>query len=481
MRKSSLIGALVPLLVATPCLAAPAVTAPLPADQAKRIGADVERALHRFGAPGAAVLVLQDGRVSYVGAFGLRDPARKLPVRADTYFEIGSITKQFTAASILQLQEAGKLQIDRPLADYLPDAPHAKEVTLRQLLAHTSGLHDYLDLPADQTDRLVRQPIAYADLVARIAPLPLDFKPGSRWSYSNTGYLLLGKVIEVVSGEPYRDYLQHHILGPLHMTQTFTTAEEPRLPDMAKGYRHANGAPNGAVERAPMIDPSWGGAAGFLVTTVGDLAKWDAALQGGKVVSPDSYRQMTTALETTENGSADYGLGLFVGSMFGQPRIGHTGGSIGFTTADEDFPRQRTRIIAFTNQGDEVPEAGEALTNIVFADLHPAIVADAQRPAPGEDARVTRAALSAFGELQAGKAWASFGDRLKAKLAGAQGERFASNLGPYGAATAAIFRGARETDGQRWYDYLLLFGPGVSLPFSVRVDDSGSVAGFSVG
>lgn len=477
MRRSSLIGALLPLVAAAPCLAAPAVTAPLPADQAKKIGADVERALHRFGAPGAVVLVLQDGRISYVGAFGLGDPARKLAVDPDTHFEIGSITKQFTAAAILQLQEAGKLQIDRPLADYLPDAPHAREVTLRQLLAHTSGLHDYLDLPDDQADRLVTQPTAYADLVARVAPLPLDFKPGSRWSYSNTGYLLLGKVIEVVSGEPYRDYLQRHILGPLHMTQTFTTAEEPRLQDMAKGYRHRNGA----VEHAPIIDPSWGGAAGFLVTTVGDLAKWDAALEGGKVVSPESYRQMTTAFQTTENGSADYGLGLFVGSMFDQPRIGHTGGSIGFTTADEDYPRQKARIIAFTNLGDAAPEAGEALTNIIFADLYPSIVADAHRPAPGEDARISRVVLSAFGELQAEKTYAAFGDRLKGKLSGGQGARFVSSLGPYGAATAAIFRGAHETDGQRWFDYLILFGPGVSLPFSVRIDESFSVVGFSVG
>lgn len=477
MRGPSLIGGLFLLLVAGPCLAAPAVTAPLPADQTKKIGADVERALHRFGAPGAAVLVLQYGHVSYVGAFGLRDPARKLPVRPDTYFEIGSITKQFTAASILQLQEAGKLQIDKPLADYLPDAPHAREVTLRQLLAHTSGLHDYLDLPADQTDRLVTRPVSYADLIARVASLPLDFKPGSRWAYSNTGYLLLGKVIEVVSGEPYRDYLQRHIFDQLHMTATYTTADEPHLPNMAAGYRHANGA----VEHAPIIDPSWGGAAGFLVTTVGDLAKWDSALQGGKVVSSESYHQMTTALGTTETGSADYGLGLFVGSMFDQPRIGHTGGSIGFTTADEYYPRQQTRIIAFTNLGDDAPEAGEALTNIVFADLYPSIVANAQRPAPGEDARISRVVLSAFGELQTGKAYASFGDRLKAKLSGGKGDRFTSGLGPYGAATAAIFRGARETEGQRWFDYLILFGPGVSLPFSVRIDESLSVVGFSVG
>jgi hypothetical protein len=137
----------------------------------RKIDADVKSALGRFGVPGAAVMVIQGGKVSLVQAFGTRDMARRLPIRPDTYFEIGSITKQFTAASILQLQESGRLQIDRPLADYLPDAPHAKEVTLRQLLTHTSGLHDYFD------DQLAAQPISYKDLIARVESLPLDFTP----------------------------------------------------------------------------------------------------------------------------------------------------------------------------------------------------------------------------------------------------------------------------------------------------------------
>ena len=115
-------------------------------------------------------MVLQKGHVSFVEAFGSLDEKRRLPVRPDSFFEIGSITKQLTAACILQLQEAGRLRIDRSLSDYLPDAPHAKEVTLRQLLTHTSGLHDYLDLPPEQVDRLASRPISYRDLIARVAP-----------------------------------------------------------------------------------------------------------------------------------------------------------------------------------------------------------------------------------------------------------------------------------------------------------------------
>lgn len=454
-----------------------AESAERPSALAGKIDGDVNAALHRFEAPGAAVMVIRNGHIAFVRAFGLRDMARSLPVRTDTLFEIGSLTKQFTAAGILQLQEAGKLQIDRPLVAYLPDAPHAKEVTLRQLLTMTSGLHDYLDGPAAEVEPLAARPAAYAKIIARIAPLPLDFPPGSKWSYSNTNYLLLGKVIEAVSRESYTDYLRHHIFDKLHMTDTHTTAEEDRLPDMALGYRHANGR----LGLAPRIDASWGRAAGFLITTLADLAKWDVALRGGKVVSAADYRLMTTSFMTSKNGSADYGFGFVVDSVYGQPRIGHTGGSEAFTTADEYFPAQDTRIIAFTNLGDQTPEAGEALTNIIFADLYPAIAARAQTAAPGENAKITQTVRDAFRELQKGKDYAHFSTHLKGKLTTGMGANFVSGLAPYGEATAAIFKGVRRNVKDNWYDYVLWFGPGVSVPFAVKIDKDSLVSRISIG
>jgi len=466
------------LLAAAGCIAsASAKPVRLPDADTQKINAEVKAAMRRFRVPGAAVMIVRHGHVAFVGAYGLRDLARRLPVQDDTFFEIGSITKQFTAASILQLQDAGKLQIDRPLSDYLPDAPHAKAVTLRQLLTLTSGLHDYLDIPPSQMDRLVSRPISYRDLIARVAPLPLGFAPGSRWSYSNTDYLLLGKVVEAVSGEPYRDYLQHHIFGPLHMTDTHTSGDEGSLPRMAVGYRQADGK----LEVAPHIDPSWGGAAGFLVTTLRDLAIWDAALRGGRVVSQASYRQMTTPIMTTQNGSADYGFGLFVDSVYGQPRIGHTGGSLAFTAADEYFPRQDVRIVAFTNLGNEAPEAGEMLTNIVFADLYPEIAAAARRASPGENPTITLTVHDAFRELQTGRGYVRFNAHNRDKLAGAVGTNFVAALGPYGPPTAETFKGIHHDANKTWYNYVIQFGPGVSLPFAVTIDHDGKVAGISVG
>jgi len=468
-------GALV--FLASPAVGIAPATDPPPAATVKKIDRDVQDVLHRYGVPGAAVMAIVAGHVSFVQAFGSRDVDRRLPIRPETFFEIGSITKQFTAASILQLQEAGKLRIDRPLSDYLPDAPHAKEITLRQLLTHTSGLHDYLDLSPADLFRLASQPISYSNLIARVAPLPLDFAPGSRWSYSNTGYLLLGKVIETVSGETYKSHLQRHILTPLQMNNTYTTADEGRLPNMATGYHHVDGK----LERAPIIDPGWANAAGFLVAPLRDLAKWDEALRGGKVLSPESYRTMTTSFVTTKRESTDYGFGFFLNPVYGEPRIGHTGGSLGFTTADEYFLRQDVRIIAFTNLGDDAPEAGEALTNVLFADLYPEVAAKAQRPAPGEKAAISRIVRDAFQELQAGKDYARFDAHLGSKLEAGTGAKFVKNLGPYGPVSAAIFKGTRQEAKDRWYDYVLQFGPGVSLPCTVKIGPNGLVAGLSIG
>jgi CubicO group peptidase (beta-lactamase class C family) len=260
------------------------------------------------------------------------------------------------------------------------------------------------------------------------------------------------------------------------MADTHTTAEEEHLPNSAVGYRHANGK----LGLALRVHPSWSGAAGLLITTLNDLAKWDAALMNGNVVSMADYREMTTAV-MTKNGSADYGFGLFVDSVYGQPRIGHTGGSLAFTTADEYFPKQDVRVIAFTNLGDETPEAGEMLTNIVFADLYPAIAAKAEEPASGENPAITETVRVAFRALQRGRDYAPFGAGLMGKLAAGLGAKFVESLGPYGEPTAEIFKGARRDAKARWYDYVMQFGPGISLPFSVAIDGDGKVASLSIG
>jgi len=457
-------------------LLAPAAMASSPAlapALASRIDADARQVLQRTGTPGATLAIYRNGEPVYIHAYGLGDRERKTPATASTHYEIGSITKQFTAAAILQLQEAGKLDINATLATYLPDAPHAREVTLKQLLSHTSGMPEYLDGP--DVEAWAVKPATFEQIVARIKDRPLDFPPGSRWSYSNSGYVLLGRVIEVASHESYEHYVKAHLLVPAGMGQTTTVADEARVPGMAKGYRHTDGN----LELAPVIHDTVGWAAGNLVSTVADLERWNVALQGGKMIRPADYALMTTPAP----GSTDYGLGLFVDTLDDQPRIGHTGGSFGFTTSNQYFPKQGIQIIAFTNVGDN-PEPGQMLATATFEVLYPDIAAAARKPASGENPATTGAARKAFARLQGrGDDLSMFDDRLKTKMGAGLSERMARQLSPFGEPSSFIYKGRRQDKEKNrvWNDYRIEFGPGNSLPFGVELDANGKVAGISIG
>lgn len=191
----------------------------------QRIDADVWTILHRTETPGATILAVKDGRILYRHAYGFRTLDPRLPASTGTQYEIGSIAKQFTAAAILQLQAAHKLDIDARVSTYLPDAPHAAEITLRQLLTHASGLPGYLE--ASSEGQVAKQ-VTFQQLMSVIADKPLDSQPGSRASYSNTGYIMLGRIIEVTSHESYRQYVQSHLLKPARMAHTVIVADESR-------------------------------------------------------------------------------------------------------------------------------------------------------------------------------------------------------------------------------------------------------------
>lgn len=455
-------------------LNAVAASAPIDGQLAKRVDTNVQTVLQRTGTPGATILIAEHGHVVYRHAYGLRDREHHLPATVDSYYEIGSITKQFTAAAILQLQEAGKLRLDDKLSTYLPDAPHAGEVTLRQLLSHTSGMPEYLD--AVDAAKAIEKPASFDKLISYISGKPLDFPPGSHWSYSNTGYLLAGRVIEVVSHESYRHYVQTHLLDRAGMTHTFTVTEENKLPNMAIGYDREGGQ----IKSARTIAASVGWAAGFLVSTVGDLEKWNAALRSGTIVTPADYALMATSVKTAQ-GDAGYGLGLFVDSIDAQPRVGHTGGSLGFTTANEYFPRQGMQIIAFTNFVDN-PEPGETITTAIFEALNPVIAAAAMRPGAGEDPAVTAKVKAYFAQLQAGDEDSPYlAARLNKKMKAGLAKRLADEFKGYGQPTAYVFKGRHTAAGKAFNDYVIRFGPGSLLKFGVALDKTGRIASISFG
>ena len=437
-------------------------------DTTRHINQDVKAVLQRTQTPGATILLIRDGQALYRKAIGLRDLERGLPAGMDTHYEIGSITKQMTAAAILQLRDAGKLNIDEKVSAYLPEVPHADEITLRQLLTHTSGIADYFELRSDEE---FTKPTTFAELMKLVADKPLDFAPGSRASYSNTGYMILGRIIEVTSHESYHQYRLEHLLKPAGMTQSYIVPDETSLATMAKGYRRVNGQ----LEPGLTIHESYSWAAGDLVSTVEDVEKWNEALASGKIVSNADYALMMTPQIATGGENTGCGLGLFIDKANDQPRIGHTGGSFGFTAANFYFPRQKLRIIVLTNNVD-APEPGEIISNAIFDDLYPDLAGVAMRPAADEDRGVTSKAKAAFAALERGEDDGSvFSASLEAKMNAGLAQRMARQFGSYGAATAFIFKGRQVTDGKHWFDYLIEFGPGSSFKFSAALDDDGKV------
>ena len=327
-----------------------------------KIDTDVARYLRTSNTPAATIAIVQDGTVVYARGYGERDLNPKLPADAQTHYEIGSITKQFTAAAILQLKEAGKVRLDAPVATYLPNVPHAKEITVRELLTHTSGLPDYISVRNAET--LAGTPITFDQLIARVAKEPLQFAPGAGWAYSSTNYLVLGRIVEVASGESWEHYVQQHLFVPAGMTETSTIAQEPQLSDMARGYSITNGS----IVASPPLAESWAGAAGGIVSTAGDLAKWGAALANGTIISKADYQLLVTPAQLPDGTNSEYGFGMSIDTFEGEPRIWHNGNTFGFDASDQLFPTRGTRIIALTNSEDG---GSDEIAEGIYDDLFP--------------------------------------------------------------------------------------------------------------
>ena len=283
------------------------------------------------------VLVAKDGQPVFRKAYGLANEEWSIANTPDTRFRLGSITKQFTAAAILQLVERGKLQVTDPIAKYYTDAPAAWEkVTIHHLLNHTSGIPSYTGLP-EFFPKMSRDRRTPAEIVKLTQDKALEFEPGTKHVYDNTGYILLGYVIEKVSGMPYAEYLDKNIFGPAGMKESGYDLAEKIIPRRASGY-----TPDG--KNAPFLDMSLPYAAGSLYSTVDDLLKWDKALHGGKIVNAESLSKMTTP------GMNNYGYGLVIETKDGRKIIGHGGGINGFNTSMLRYQDQGVVAIALANQ-----------------------------------------------------------------------------------------------------------------------------------
>lgn len=325
-------------------------------------------------APGASFAVIRGNDTLAYGAYGLANIEAARAPTAATIYEIGSNTKQFTSAAIMKLVEQGKVKLDDDLSKFVPQFPlHGKQVTIRELLTHTSGIHDYTSSP--EWSKTWSQVLSPDAIIKFVAADTFDFAPGTSYRYDNTGYVLLGMVIEKATGQKYAKYLEAQFFKPLGLRQTSYCPSKTSDPSFALGYSKG---PNG-IERAQFMDLSHPFAAGALCSTVGDFAKWQRALAGGRVVSPASYALMSTADTLTNGRKINYGFGLVPGTFAGHKTVSHTGGIPGFATAAAYVADDSLSIVVFTNFDRESPQRlVQNLLRVAYGE--PAVVASAATP-----------------------------------------------------------------------------------------------------
>lgn len=321
--------------------------APVAASVDPAVAARIDAAIapyYKAGDPGATLIVTRDGKTLLRKAYGMADVAAKVPMREDTSLRLGSITKQFTGTAIMMLVDEGKLAVSDPITKFLPDYPtHGKVITVEHLLTHTSGIVSYTSKP-DFRAGMARE-LTVQQMIDTFKNHPLEFEPGTRFAYNNSGYFLLGAIIEKVSGMPYAKFVEQRIFVPLDMAQTAYEGYE-RGPTMrAAGHSKTQKG----YEPSPALSMSQPYAAGSLVSNVDDLARWDAAIASGKLLKPASWARAFTPYKLADGKLTGYGYGWSVGTLRGSPSVGHGGGINGFSTYAVRLPEQKVYVAVLTN------------------------------------------------------------------------------------------------------------------------------------
>jgi CubicO group peptidase (beta-lactamase class C family) len=294
--------------------------------------------------PGVAVGVVHRGDTLLLGGYGVADLEWDVPMADDAVFEIGSVTKQFTAALILRLAEQGRLDLDADITTYLPDYDtQGRHIPVRRLLDHTSGIRGYTELPFFG-DFMMRE-LPRDSLVERFQHEPVDFEPGTAQIYNNSAYFLLGVIIEKVAGEPYETYVQNHIFQQVGMSRSRYCDEHAVVARRAHGYDQGEKG----LERKGYLDHLWPYSAGSLCSTAGDLVRWNQALHGGRVLTQASYEDMTTPDPLNDGTLIRYGMGLGISDDNGRRVISHGGGINGFLSDARYYPDHDLIVVVLQN------------------------------------------------------------------------------------------------------------------------------------
>lgn len=342
-------------------------TADLSRAAREAIDKKVAEVLKDTGTPGVSLAVVKDGAIVYSKAYGIaRQGTPQMPVTETMRFKIGSVSKQFTAAAVLLLAEDGKLSLDDPVARWLPELTRAKDVTIRQLLSHTAGYSDYW--PQEYLFQSMLMPITPEAILDGWAKRPLDFEPGTKQQYSNTGYVVAGLIAEKAAGQPLFDFLKARVFEPLGMTSVADVNSAPlRQSDPAGYFRFVSGP----TRPAPSEGKGWLFAAGGLAMNAIDLAKWDISLMAGTIITPASHREMETVVRLTNGLPTNYGLGIWLGASTtdGRRYLSHNGAVSGFTSLNWVYPDDKAAVVVLVNF--DVTDAPDRIATRVRERLFP--------------------------------------------------------------------------------------------------------------
>ena len=377
-------------LLAALLVATPAAAQQLTPAETTKVDTIVADALKSSGVPSASVAIVRDGKIVFAKAYGDQGPGMKA-TSADAKYQIASVSKQFTAAALLLLEDEGKLSLDDKVSKWVPGITGAERISVRQLLSHTAGIQDYW--PQDYDFAAMEKPVTPQQILDRWAKKPLDFEPGTAWQYSNTGYVVAGMIIEKASGMKLLDYLQKKILKPLGMQA------------MDQDYAVGKGFPQGThrfalgpVRPAKPAAHGWLWAAGELAMSASDLAKWDIARIDRKILSPEDWAAQETEVKLADGSGTHYGLGVALGRREGTPVVEHGGEAVGFLSENFVLPEKRFAVVALVNAdfGGAPGDITTDITNLFYPVTPPQPVAslDQQRDA---------LARNLFDQLRTGK------------------------------------------------------------------------------
>lgn len=433
----------------------------------------IDAQMRRLHIPGLSLAVVRDGRLVKAQGYGLANLELKVPVRPQTAFEIGSVGKQFTSAAVLLLVEEGTLSLDASVHEFFPQAPPSwRGITIRHLLQHTSGIQNHVAVPGYirvfKTNLLFEAFPPREELLDLFFKLPLEFRPGETWAYDNTGYYLLGLIIEQASGRSYWDFLDERIFRPLGMAATRNTDTRPIVANRAAGYEWIKDR----YENRPVLAPHVAFSAGSLLSTVEDFVKWDAALNGDALLRRSSREALWRPARTNDGAppSFDYGLGWFIDTYQRRRIVMHSGGTPGFSSTFYRFLDDHLTVIILTNHSDRILDQ----LALDIAGMY----APALRRPEGNDpdpSRTERHKAVIAGLLEGKHEDAAFTNAMATFLRTATGKGFWQWTAAHGTLDSLVFSGIDEVGGLRVVRYRAVLG-GSPYWISVRLVAGGRIA-----